>query len=233
MKKKYWVSAGLGLAILVLGTSMAYFTSTDTVINSFTIGSVRIRLHEEAWENLADTDHNGIPDMAEFITPMKTLPKDPVIENTGDNPAWVYLQVRIPVRSIITAYDDETRKEAAETELFFYIKEEPWELIEAYSDDRDMVYVYSYPKALDPGQKTNALFTEVTFCNSIEGQELENTDQVIAVKAMAIQSEQTGDRHSAYDMYLRQSSVPVEKEDIPVEKEHMKDDSAGDRHEEA
>lgn len=233
MKKKYWVSASLGLVILVLGTSMAYFTSTDTVINSFTIGSVRIRLHEEAWENLADTDHNGIPDMAEFITPMKTLPKDPVIENTGDNPAWVYLQVRIPVRSIITAYDDGTRKEAAETELFFYIKEEPWELIEAYSDDRDMVYVYSYPKALDPGQKTNALFTEVTFCNSIEGQELENTDQVIAVKAMAIQSEQTGDRLSAYDMYLRQSSVPVEKEDTQVEKEQMKDDSAGDRHEEA
>lgn len=233
MKKKYWVSAGLGLVILVLGTSMAYFTSTDTVINSFTIGSVRIQLHEEAWENLADTDHNGIPDMAEFITPMKTLPKDPVIENTGDNPAWVYLQVRIPVRSIITAYDDGTRKEAAETELFFYKKEEPWELIEAYSDDRDMVYVYSYPKALDPGQKTNALFTEVTFCNSIEGQELENTDQVIAVKAMAIQSEQTGDRLSAYDMYLRQSSVPVEKEDTQVEKEQMKDDSAGDRHEEA
>lgn len=233
MKKKYWLSAGLGLAILALGTSMAYFTSTDTVINSFTVGSVRIQLHEEAWENLADTDHNGIPDMAEFITPMKTLPKDPVIENTGDNPAWVYLQVRIPVRTIITALDDGTRKEAAETELFFYEKEEPWELIEAYPDDRDMVYVYSYPKALEPGQKTNALFTEVTFCNAIEEQELENTDQVIAVKAMAIQSEQTKDRLSAYDIYLRQSSAPMEKEETQEDEKQVEADSSGDRHEEA
>lgn len=233
MKKKYWVSAGLGLAILALGTSMAYFTSTDMVINSFTVGSVRIQLYEKAWENLADTDHNGIPDMAEFITPMKTLPKDPVIENTGDNPAWVYLQVRIPVRTIITARDDGTRKEAAETELFFYEKDDPWELIEAYPDDRDMVYVYSFPKELEPGQKTNALFTEVTFCNAIEEQELENTDQVIAVKAMAIQSEQTKDRLSAYDIYLGQSSTPMEKEKTQEEVKQIEADSSGDRYEEA
>ncbi|MCR0207331.1 SipW-dependent-type signal peptide-containing protein, partial [[Clostridium] innocuum] len=106
--------------ITVIGSSIAYFTSTDTKDNLFTVGSVRTVLHEDRWDDLADTDHNGIPDMAEDIIPNKTIPKDPTIENTGKNPAWVYLEVRVPIVNIITAQEDGSRNPKADTELFLF-----------------------------------------------------------------------------------------------------------------
>ena len=103
-KKKVGILSIAALAgITIIGSSVAYFTSTDTKDNLFTVGSVRTILHEDRWDDLADTDHNGIPDMAEDIIPNKTIPKDPTIENTGKNPAWVYLEVRVPIVNIITA----------------------------------------------------------------------------------------------------------------------------------
>lgn len=120
-KKKVGILSIAALAgITIIGSSVAYFTSTDTKDNLFTVGSVRTILHEDRWDDLADTDHNGIPDMAEDIIPNKTIPKDPTIENTGKNPAWVYLEVRVPIVNIITAQEDGSRNPKADTELFLF-----------------------------------------------------------------------------------------------------------------
>ena len=83
-KKKIGViTLALITGISIIGTSVAYFTSTNTKENPLTVGSVRTVLHEDRWDDLADTDHNGIPDLAEEIIPNKNIPKDPAIENTG------------------------------------------------------------------------------------------------------------------------------------------------------
>ena len=60
-KKKVGILSIAVLAgITIIGSSVAYFTSTDTKDNLFTVGSVRTILHEDRWDDLADTDHNGI-----------------------------------------------------------------------------------------------------------------------------------------------------------------------------
>ena len=181
-KKKVGILSIAALAgITIIGSSVAYFTSTDTKDNLFTVGSVRTILHEDRWDDLADTDHNGIPDMAEDIIPNKTIPKDPTIENTGKNPAWVYLEVRVPIVNIITAQEDGSRNPKADTELFLFTPDlDHWrqlsKIVEEDTDGRKTaVYVFGYESVLDPGQTTAELFSSVTFCNAIEEQGLEDS----------------------------------------------------------
>lgn len=214
MEKKKKIVLGMAVSgIAIFGSSLAFFTSTETVTNDFTTGSINTVLHEEKWEALADTDHNNIPDMAEMITPLKVIPKDPKVENIGINPAWIYLETRIPVKNIITADEYGRRNPETDTELFSYEADlENWTLLSKTMDDesKEAVYVYGYDRVLDPGQMTSPLFEEVKFCNVIEGQGLEKTEQVIIVKQMAIQSEQTGSMEEAYSKYINQHHLEAE-----------------------
>lgn len=213
-KKKVGIITLTALAgISIIGSSIAYFTSTNTKDNPFTVGSVRTVLHEDKWDDLADTDHNGIPDMAEDIIPNKTIPKDPTIENTGKNPAWVYFNVRVPIVNIITAKEDGSRNVKTDTELFLFTPDlDHWrQLSKIVEEDTDgkktAVYVFGYEAVLDPGQTTKELFKEVRFCNAIEEQGLEDTKQVITVKSMAIQQEESGTMEEAYEKFINQEHV--------------------------
>lgn len=227
MEKKKKIVLGMAVSgIAIFGSSLAFFTSTETITNDFTAGSINTVLHEEKWEALADTDHNDIPDMAEMITPLKVIPKDPKVENIGLNPAWIYLETRVPVKDIITADDDGNRNPMSETELFIFNADlENWTLLSKAIDDesKEAVYVYGYNKILDPGQTTSPLFEEVKFCNVIEAQGLEQTEQVITVKQMAIQSEQTGTMEEAYSKYINQQHYS-ETENKDSEKQEIADD---------
>ena len=152
-KKKIGViTLALITGISIIGTSVAYFTSTNTKENPLTVGSVRTVLHEDRWDDLADTDHNGIPDLAEEIIPNKNIPKDPAIENTGKNPAWVYLEVRVPIVNIIIAQADGSRASKADTELFLFTPDlDNWiQLSKIIEEDTDgkktAVYVFGYER---------------------------------------------------------------------------------------
>lgn len=225
-KKKVGILSIAALAgITVIGSSIAYFTSTDTKDNLFTVGSVRTILHEDRWDDLADTDHNGIPDMAEDIIPNKTIPKDPTIENTGKNPAWVYLEVRVPIVNIITAQEDGSRNPKADTELFLFTPDlDHWrQLSKIVEEDTDgkktAVYVFGYEAVLNPGQTTTELFSSVTFCNAIEEQGLEDSEQTITVKSIAIQLEETGTMEEAYGSFINQEHVRKDTTDTTNTKE--------------
>ena len=87
-KKKVGILSIAALAgITIIGSSVAYFTSTDTKDNLFTVGSVRTILHEDRWDDLADTDHNGYPRYGRrYHTEYKTIPKDPTIEEYRQEP---------------------------------------------------------------------------------------------------------------------------------------------------
>lgn len=87
MKKKI-TAAALVLALLtltVIGGTMAYFTDTKDVTNTFTMGNVKIELSETEWDKTAD----------HTLMPGKVYAKNPTIENTGTEDAYLFLDVNL------------------------------------------------------------------------------------------------------------------------------------------
>ena len=170
------------IAALSAGGTAAYLTDFETATNEFTVGKVDIELNEPNWK----------PEENTKIVPTQNIPKDPSVKNSGVNDAYVYLQVTVPVREVITAEADGTRKPLAKTELFTYNKSKEWTQLSRKESGDEMVYTYAYNHILKPEQKTTTLFDNVTFANIIEGQ-LDTQQLDINVQAYAIQSDNTGD----------------------------------------
>ncbi len=190
------------LAALAAGGTAAYLTDFETATNSFTVGKVDIELDEPNWK----------PDDNTKIVPTQVIKKDPFIKNRGINEAFVYLEVSVPVRNVITAAQDGTRNALAKTELFSYTKNKEWTQLERKAIGQNMVYTYAYNHILKPGEKTTTLFSTVTFANIIEGQ-LDTQQLDMPVRAYAIQSTNTGEDKTtipeqaaaAYQKYVNQN----------------------------
>lgn len=214
-KKKNALISALMMLVLVLGVTAvnAYFTSTDDVTNTFTVGEVKIDLTEPSWEEPTD------------ITPNQAILKDPMVSNTGVNDAFVFLKVTVPKAEVEAA--DLTGRKMSEGihELFQLNAEENadwkgdtpdsstdcydaanWTLIscDTSGDDSD-VYVFAYAAdkngsvectALAEGDSTSALFNSVTFINATECQGLENASLDILVEAFGIQTSNLTDSDS-------------------------------------
>lgn len=72
------------VAIAIVGASLAYFTDTDSVDNTFTIGNVKIKIDEVFDEDNA------------VLVPGKDINKDVYVENTGAQDAYVRVHIAIP-----------------------------------------------------------------------------------------------------------------------------------------
>lgn len=94
-------------AIAIVGGTLAYLTSRDQVVNTFTVGNVKIDLYEY-------TDYDGDGELnldKKFqqelkysdIMPGDALPKVPYVENTGNNTAYVRVAV---VMNHVSAIND-------------------------------------------------------------------------------------------------------------------------------
>lgn len=85
------------LAIAVIGGSLAYFTDTDAATNTFTVGNVDIKLIEQqkSAEGLVpfDQEKNLVPGTSSNGS---AVSKIVTVENTGSNPAYVWVEMRIP-----------------------------------------------------------------------------------------------------------------------------------------
>lgn len=179
---------------MAVGGTFAYLTDSEGSVNTFTIGKVQIDLEEPNWH----------PEDTEDIVPNELIKKDPQVENTGTNLAYVFAEVKIPARNIILANPDGTRMEAGVHDLFTYgtvtmdgDREQytagglnaGWSLIkssvavaEGYS-----TYIFGYNQPVGKGEKTLTVFDRVKFANLVEGQ-LDSQDVDIPVKAYAIQA---------------------------------------------
>ena len=72
------------VAIAIVGASLAYFTDTKTVKNTFTVGNVKIDLTEPSWN--ANDAHS--------LMPGATFEKDPTITVAqGSQDAYVFLEI--------------------------------------------------------------------------------------------------------------------------------------------
>lgn len=197
---KWGVGAALFAVLTVVSGCMigvsAYFTDTDQVENTFTVGKVEIRQHEDQW----------VPD-PKHITPDQVFAKDPSIENTGDTEAFVYETVEVPCRDVITANEDGTKNVKRLTDLFLYQINPEWALIqtENISEGSKIIahrYTYVYGSAekctiLPAGKTTPTLFDTVRFANVIEGQGLEDQKLIINVQAYAIQASNLGQNNTS------------------------------------
>lgn len=191
MKIKKRVLSLLLLVMLITVAGMsAFFTDSETVENTFTIGEINIELTEPNWDE----------ENAKSLTPNKTIAKDPKVTNIGKNDAFVMLMVEVPVATVKTVSDGNITE--AKQELFSYTVNNGWSEVVSFDGHHDgtegdvktHVYAYVLPsakstmRAISPNEETATLFDQVKFANIVEGQGLEKSVLHINVIASAIQT---------------------------------------------
>lgn len=188
MKTKKIVIAAAMCLVLAIGGISAYFTSTDSATNTFTVGSVVI--------DLTEPEYDKNPDEHSDITPNMDIVKDPTVTNTGINDAFVFIKFSIPKDSVTVANQDGTKGTNAVQELFDYTIADGWVKVAENKAGSDVnTYVYAYAAggnctALAADNSAPVLFdgSKVTFKNVIEGEGLEGTTLNIPVFAYGIQT---------------------------------------------
>ncbi len=95
-------------ATLIVGGTLAYFTSTDSATNEFTVGNVTIDLTETLWSSssgyqpsgarsLVAPSGGGGEDLAEAFVPGRVIPKNPTVTvASGSEPCYVRVSVAMP-----------------------------------------------------------------------------------------------------------------------------------------
>ena len=194
----------LFVIFLVISGITAYLTDTQTIENHFTVGQVKIELLENKWNALTASNENGIPDVAENLTPNQKIDKDPVIHNIGKNDAFVYLKIKVPIAKF--SKNDQTKQE-----LFLYEINDQWTILDArtiqYENYIEKVYYYNVNNGiLSPTQSTTSLFKndKIKFANISSGvADLQNLE--LEVTAYAVQSsnlpEGKNTVQTAYSLY--------------------------------
>lgn len=194
--KKGAVAVALVASLGLAGLS-AYFTDTQTKINTFTVGSVKQTLTEDKWDPDKKPGDN--------MTPGKEVPKNPTVTNVGKNDQYVFMTVEVPTAKVTTVNSDGTKVEpqpAEKQELFTYKTNAGWtELAGAKSTtDTSVTHVYCYgtSERLTKLEKTKTatLFNSVKFINIVEDSEDDAAlkgNKNIVVKSYGIQSDNLGD----------------------------------------
>lgn len=208
MKRKRLINIlaiGAVCATCLVGGTLAYLTDAERVTNKFQVGKIDIELTEPTWNETENQE----------ITPTQIIKKDPQITNVGINDAFVYLEVSVPMASVITTNNIGIRENngvARYQELFTFAPNSAWTLLKSEELNRNMVYTYSYNQILKKNAVTTPLFQTVTFANVVEGQ-IDEQKYDVKVNAFAIQTEHTGDDGSdipaqakaAYTKYANQN----------------------------
>ncbi len=97
------------LALTAVGSTLAYFTDTESATNTFTVGSVDIQLLEsqyytnvdtdKTWEDIekdAETYDEYLEETGKNLVPGKEVKKAIYVENTGKNDAYVRVRIQLP-----------------------------------------------------------------------------------------------------------------------------------------
>ena len=169
MKKKLSIIFGIIaiLAVISVGT-LAYFTSEQNAENVISAGNIKLEIHEKT------ASGEDFPEEGIIVMPGDTVSKIVTVENTGDHP--LYLRVKLTEGVSDEALTDDDC-------LDININRSCWLAKDGY---------YYYYRALQSGETTEQLFSEVYF-------DLYNIDNkylgkyfTLNVAASAVQSENNG-----------------------------------------
>jgi len=193
-RKKSIIIVGIILTIIIaiMGGVAAYLTDTDTVTNTFTVGKVKISLTEPNW----------VPSNGEDVSPGDVINKDPMIENIGKNPAYIYMKVEEPIVNL-----DNSKTGS----LFSYSINYPWVKLSTSITEDALTSVYYYNSTLNQNASTSKLFNSVKINNydsdSING----NIDMVITGYAIQSNNLPNGTTiPSAYNSYFEESAFATD-----------------------
>lgn len=169
------------IAMLGAGTA-AYFTVQDTAYNVITTGLLDMTLVEKTTDGAdPDTPLENLPEFesneggAFNVMPGETVSKIPYVDNTGTADFYT----RIQLSTTIVVDDQELGTDVITLDISdaWTLGEDGW---------------YYYNAAVKPGEKTEPLFTGVTFVSAM-GNEYQNATVTIEVNAQAVQSKNNGD----------------------------------------
>ena len=95
-KRKQNIALAVSCAVLLVFASVcAYTVSTESSVNSLTVGSIDISLTEDKWQE------NSV------IVPDTALDKNPVVVNKGKNDTYVFAKISVPyVENVNIDYSD-------------------------------------------------------------------------------------------------------------------------------
>lgn len=222
MKRKIALAASAVVlaALLITGGTLAWFTDEQTATNIVTTGNVKIALHDsdnDLWQSgsvagepsydFGDEQHS-----VGGIVPGETVGKFVTVKNTGDNDAYVRIQI-VPVwyktveGTLVELTENEKGLAGIDEDgigvdsIAYTVNGTDWT-----ARDEDGYYIYK--GILTSGQTAPTLLSAVTF-NSLLDNRIADLTVKIEIKAEAIQS----DNMTGYDYETvwgaTSSSVPT------------------------
>lgn len=165
----------LGMSVILIavasiaGTTLAYFSDSGTAHNVITSGNVKITLQEWANEDKTEKFEN-----IDGVMPGMEVTKIAEVKNTGDNTAWIRVQIE-------KSFED---MEEADPSLILLTIGENWT-----KGDDDWYY---YSEKLEPGEVTKPIFEEVQFAERMSN-EYQNKQANVTVNAQAVQTANNGE----------------------------------------
>lgn len=175
MKKKIFVMALIimALSIVAYGT-LAYFSYEDTATNVIVAGNVKIALRE--WSETDEGERISAEGPIDIL-PGVHISKIIEVENTGKNAAWIRISV---LKAIELA---EGKEGAVDVNLVgLNLNTEYWTELDGY---------YYYNVALQPGETTQPLFTEVQFAANMSNL-YQQSKAILTIQAQAVQTANNG-----------------------------------------
>lgn len=179
MKKRIFSLAVVCICLsLLVGSTWAYFTSSDTAHNVITTGGIGIAIVEKtkSGDTLLDFPAEGMTN----IMPGSTVSKIVTVENSGSGEAWI----RVKVEPVITNAQGEALPLTIESSngllpVMTYTPGESW------LDGGDGYYYYATP--LSPGESTAVFFDEVRFAPEM-GNAYQHSTAKLTITAQAVQT---------------------------------------------
>ena len=212
MKKKLLIMsvAMVLVCAFAVGMTIAYLTSTDEVVNTFTVGNVRIKLDE------ADVDEYGrVPQGSPAprvkansykLIPGHTYTKDPTVTVlSGSEKSYIKMTVTVTKSDVL---DDIFAPNGADlTSIFDGYDGTTWiyKDITEDNENKTRTYEFWYKTAVDAREdavKLEPLFTSIVVPNFITGDQLaELQTMTITVNAYAIQADGFSSPEAAWAAY--------------------------------
>lgn len=196
------LSSALLLVSLTVGATVAYLTDTESVVNTFTVGNVEIKLDETNTDQ-KDAQGNDNSDKERDIAnkyhllPGQTYVKDPVLTVVGGSEdAYVRLKVKVVgLDSLKAAIPAETNPTYYDADGLFLLQmlANGWDsntwVYEGFDTD---TYEFRYKEVVAKSSADtvlDALFDSITVPGTVKNDELANLTNVqINVTAEAIQA---------------------------------------------
>lgn len=198
--------AVLLVAASVFGT-LAYLTSTDEVVNTFTVGSVAIKLDEAKvtpdGKVVEGAEAGRVKENSYKLMPGHTYSKDPTVHvDEASESCYVFVKVE----NGISAFEAATETtEGGYKKIADQIKAKGWTAL----TEGDNVYYKEYDKNATPATRDFVVFENFKIAdnaNNVEGwAEIEATT-TIKVTAYAIQADGFDNADDAWDAFQAQNT---------------------------